>query len=439
MRFILTIFTVLLVIPASAGAAERWRAPQTVAAAPSGVLWGDTDVAIDDRGGLVAVWSSHARNRHAVLASRASGGGRLGRPVSVRSQRGLMGEARVAFDEDRNAVVAYRRAAGGTHRVASRTFTARGRLRGEQLLSGGGPNAFEPLFARTAGETPILSWRRTPARADDLTVQLAAAQADGRFERSVTYRFQDAPQAWVVAGGPRDERYVATIRRLPESAFSQVVVGLPRPNSPALDLQAISSGERTVREVAMTVTRAGRVVVAWTENHSGRQSLWVSDRPADGTFEPPRQLLPADRYLDGLTLVSSGRDTARAAWVTAATRREGRLVRPALVTAKLGVGGDDGPQRDLSPAGQSVEAFTMGADGRGGVTALWAGDVAAEPGGTLDVRAITPQGRFGRVQRITARGERAVAAALGVGKDGDAAAVWTVAGEKRVRVARRPG
>lgn len=439
MRSILTIFTVLLVIPAPAGAAERWRAPQTVAAAPSGVLWRDTDVAVDDRGGLVAVWSSSAGRQQAVLAARATSGGRFGRPLSVRAQRGSLGDARVAIDEDRHAVIAYRRVAGGVQRVASRTLTAGGRLLGEQFLSGPGSSAFFPLFARIVGDAPILSWRRSAARADDLTLEVASARQSGRFERRVTYAFPDAPHEWAVAGGPRDERYVATVRRLPDSAFSQVVVGVPRPNSTALDLQAISTGERTVREVALTVTRAGRVVVAWSENHSGRQSVWVSERPADGTFEPPRQLLPADRYIDGLTLVTSGADTARVAWVTAATRREGRLVRPALVTAKLGVSGDDGPQRDLSPAGQAVEAFTAAADGRGGVTALWAGDVAAEPGGSLHVRAITAQGRFGRVQRITARGERAVAAALGVGDDGDAAAVWTVAGEKRIRAARRPG
>jgi hypothetical protein len=92
----------------------------------------------------------------------------------------------------------------------------------------------------------------------------------------------------------------------------------------------------------------------------------------------------------------------------------------------------------VSPPDRSVETFAMAADGRGGVTLAWLSDKTAEPGGPLEVRAITAQGQFGRAQRLTAPGERAVTAALGVGTRGDAAAVWTTAGSKRVRVARRP-
>jgi hypothetical protein len=439
MRLILTIFTVLLLVPASAVAASGWEAPQTIGTASGGAEFADTDVAVDDRGSAVAVWSATGPGRDAVYAARASSGARFGRATLVRGQRGNLDDARVAFDGDRNAVVAYRRFTGGNHRVASRTLTPGGRLLGEQLLSGGGASAFEPLFARTVGDAPIVSWRRSPPRADDLRAELATAQEGGRFEQRVRYDFPDAPQAFVVAGGPADERVVATVRRVPDSARGEVVVGLPVEGSTTLDLRTVSGGRRTVREVALTVTRAGRIVVAWTENVGGRQAILVADRPRGGTFGPPRQILAPDRYIDQLTLVTTGEDTARAAWITAPARNAFRLRRGVVNTARLGVGGDDGPPRDVSTAGREVEAFTIAPDGRGGATVLWLSDVAAEPGGPLEARAITAQGRFGRVQRLTARAERAVAAALGVGAQGAAAAVWTVAGGERIRAARRPG
>ena len=199
MRSILTIFTVLLVIPAPAGAAERWRAPQTVAAAPSGVLWRDTDVAVDDRGGLVAVWSSSAGRQQAVLAARATSGGRFGRPLSVRAQRGSLGDARVAIDEDRHAVIAYRRVAGGVQRVASRTLTAGGRLLGEQFLSGPGLAAD---FAREGGRG-TLSAREIAAAAEagDPMAVGAMARYEHRLGRALASIINVLDPDVIVLGG----------------------------------------------------------------------------------------------------------------------------------------------------------------------------------------------------------------------------------------------
>ena len=102
-------------------------------------------------------------------------------------------------------------------------------------------------------------------------------------------------------------------------------------------------------------------------------------------------------------------------------------------------------------ADRSVLGASAGADARGGVVAVWQHDTKrAQPprdggvGGTesfIRARAITADGRHGRVQTLSIRDDLTAGPAVAVNRGGDAVAVWTQAHDGRrfaILAASRP-
>ena len=105
-------------------------------------------------------------------------------------------------------------------------------------------------------------------------------------------------------------------------------------------------------------------------------------------------------------------------------------------------------------ADRSVLGASAGADARGGVVAVWQHDTKrAQPprdgglGGTeslIRARAITADGRHGRVETLSIRDDLTAGPAVAVHRGGDAVAVWTqattaAASRSSPRRARAPG
>lgn len=412
----------LLAAPAAAPAAKPWERAETVSRVP-----GAPAAAIDAQGFTVLAWAGGSAGRRGAYGARRTQSRGFGEPFGLRTQRNWVDSAAVAFSASGDAIVAYRRFLAGNHRIESRTVRRSGSRTPPVSLSGPGSSAYDPAFTAVAAgglaPDPVLAWWRREAD----RVQLARA-VNGRLFTSSNDTVAGAQRAQYaqLAGG--------TVLAASATPTAVLIAARP-PGGDFGEPVTIASGSGPFRDAQLAVGPQDEVAVAWREYDGDTYRLRVAVAPPDGAFGPAETLSSADERAVAPQVAITTDGAVRVAYRSTAPGndsgpRPGRL--------KLATTGGQSPAAVVTGGRQRALAYELRAGGRGEVTLAWQ---RAEPGnlgsGAVFARAVTPSGRVGVRQLLTAPGEDGFSPTLAVGPRGDAVVAWVV-GQERLRAAYRP-
>lgn len=315
-------------------AGGRFGAPQDLL--QSG-LWGYgyPDVAVDAAGNAAVVWAAGAPPATHVQAALRRPGGAFGPPEEIAVSRNASG-TRIALDERGGGVavwfdLAAEPEAGSTVRAAIRSPD--GGWQAPQVL-GTASYPFPVLAVDPAGDAVVV-WADT--RPDRSVIESAYRPAGGVFGPSTTV--SNAGRAPDVAFDPKGNAVaVWSNAETIQTATRQAATGLW---GPAADIARGSSPK-------IGVDGRGDAIVAWGSRSAGgegvTQTIQASIRPAGGAWQPPVTLsAPGDfTHMDPVLAVNA-RGDAVVAWgmsiqiVAAAVRTAGAPFGPARDVSQAGV------------------------------------------------------------------------------------------------------
>jgi hypothetical protein len=393
---------VLLVLTGSAAAI--FGAPQTIS--PAGVAASEPQIATDEDGDAVAVWTAGAEGALEVQARFRPAGGEWG-PVETLSTPGEDSSSpQVVFDERDNALIAW------TSFQTSQTdpASATARVRASFRPRGGGfaPSAvvhqeaggqtvfFQPQLA--VDESAALVWTREgPDSA--LTVQAAFRPKGGSF----------GPAQDVIAGGfdpdvAVDERGNTIVVATGETL--QVVSSFKPRTGSFGPVQPISPGDGFTPRVA--ADEDGNAIVVW--DAAGR--IEASVRQAGRSFGAAQPLSdPALTAFD--PDVAFDDEDAVIAW--AAGDAAGTQIQTVTRTER----GSLTAVQPLSPAGG--EAFEPQVAAEDGATIVWTRDLRVQGAFRAEHRKL-----FGSAQTLSEPGFDAFEPDAAMDDDGNVHTVWTL-------------
>ncbi|MGH2979774.1 MAG: hypothetical protein ACRDLQ_09090 [Solirubrobacterales bacterium] len=372
------------------------------------------DVAVDERGNSIAVWTGPAQELVSSFRPRT---GSFGAPAPISD--GPAELPRIATDDDNNALVVWSEnlRVMSSFRPAGRSFGAK------QLVSTDGADAFDADLA-FEDEDALIGWSEFDG--SNLRVRAAA-----RTKRGVL----TAPETLSAAGGDAFEPQVAVddgaavVWTRIDTIGNQRVQGAFRAEHRRSfgSTQTLSEPRFEAFEPDVAIDDDGNALSVWTFDANPDPALLepqiqFSLRPAAGTFTEPAPISSPDRLAFQPRIATDEWGNALAVWVEDdedGTNRVRAAFRPAGLALEF-------PQSwTLSEDGADASEPQVVFDERGNALVVW---VRADPEGDGDSRvesAFRPKrGSFGTPTLVSSAEDGVAAFGVRVAIDESATAVW---------------
>ena len=396
---------VLLLLMSISGASAIFGEPETIS--PEGVEASEPQIATDERGNAIAVWTAGPDGGHEVVAALRPAGGPWGAPQTLSSAGEDSTSPQVVFDERDNALVAWTSfetaatGSGGTARVRA-SFRPRGGAFGPSRLvheEAGDIVFFQPRLE--IDESATLVWTRDAAVEGTLTVQGAFRPKGGVFGTAQTvFTAGFDPD---VAVDEHGNSIVVATRETGPLDFHVWSSSKPRTGSFGAP-QQLSAGNGDTPRVA--TSEDNDAIAVWSEDGVIREAF----RPAGRSFGQSVPLSdPALLAFD--PAVSFDEEDAVVAW--AAGDESGSRIQ----TVTRAERGSLTPVQTLSAPGDAFEPDVAGEDG---AAIVWTRDLRVQGAFRAEHRK-----SFGAAQTMSEPGFEAFEPDVAMDDDGNVLTVWT--------------
>jgi hypothetical protein len=319
-------------------------------------------VALDAEGDALIVWSWYDGSKSRVHARALSAAGALGPLKTISLTTQTSGSARVAFDGDGTALIAWIAYDGTYPRILARTRSAAGVLGPVRYLSAAGESARNPQVAVNPNGFAVVVWER-----------FAGAK-------------------WQVQARTR-------------------VAGAFRP------IVTLSAAGQDASNVQVALGAAGDAVVLWRHYVGGRVQTRTRSR-STGVYGPIQTLADNSVGYDPQVALDADGD-AVFVWTGADGSNYGIKARRRSAAGALG------PVLTFSPAGQHAATPQVAIDGGGNVVIVWANNIPGNPTQHILARTRSAAGALGPVQTLSATtGQNAAYPEVALSPGGLAVVVW---------------
>jgi PKD repeat protein len=267
------------------------------------------DVALDGKGGAVAVWRSNSGGPHSIVqAAYRAAGGAWQSPTSLSALGQNAYDPHIAVDGDGNALAAWDRF-DGTHQVVQTAFRpAGGTWQAPVTVSGTGLGAQHPQVAFDGLGNALVAFDRdgTTSR-----VQVAVRSAAGSWQVPIylSAAGSDATDQQVAAD-PQGDMVVAWDRKAGGTWVAEATVRAPGGTWPGA--VALSNPGGDADEVHVGLDAQGGAVALWVWGATG--TVQSASRPAGGAWGAPVAVAPALGGAYDLGLGVDAQGNAVAAW-----------------------------------------------------------------------------------------------------------------------------
>jgi hypothetical protein len=371
------------------------------------------EVAMDDAGDAVVVWQRPDGTNLRVQAVTRSAGSGFSAPVNLSTAGRDAEDPEVAMDEDGDAVAVWSRFDGSDFRVQAVTRSAGGGFSVPVNLSAAGEDGILPQVAMDKVGNAVVVWRRFDGA--NIRVQAATRPAGGAFSGPVNLspagedgftpavamgETGDAVAAWGHFDGPDSRVQVAT--RPAGGAFSGPV-----------DISAAGVDAFTP---AVAMDQDGDAVAVWTRDNGANRRVQTANRPAGGAFSAPVNLSSAAEDATGPGVAVGDAGDAVAIW----RRFDG--LHNIVQTATRPAGGDSSAPSNRSASGGEAGDAGVAMNGPGDALAAWHRFNGANH--IVQAASRPAGGAFGGSVNLTAAGRDAFNPQTAMDNGGDGIAVW---------------
>jgi hypothetical protein len=396
-------------------------------------------IATDEDSNALVVWSEDLR----VMSSFRRAGSSFGPKQLVSTDGADAFDADLAF-EDEEALIAWSEFDGSSLRVRAATRTEKGALTAPETLSAAGGDAFEPQVAADDGAAVV--WTRIDASGNQRvqgafraehrksfgSAQTLSEPGFEAFEPDVAMDDDgNALAAWTLDADPDPAALAPRIQfslRPAAGTFTE-----PTP---------VSSPERLAFQPRIATDEWGNAVAVWVEDdEDGTDRVRAAFRPAGFALEFPQSWTLSDDGADASEpqVVFDERGNALVVWVRADPDGDGDARVESAFRSRRG---SFGAPTLVSSAEDGVAAFGVRLAIDESATAVW-----SELEDLVDLRAVAafrPKGgSFGTPVTLSAQGQAGFEPDVAVDEEGNSTVVWTegdllAGGEPSVRWAFKP-
>lgn len=407
----LAALTVAAVVPGGALAAPTWLAPSDLSA--TGQDAGHAQVAVDPAGDAVVVWQRYDGSEEIVQAASRPAGGTWQPPTNLSAPGQDAEEPRVAIDQAGDAIAVWRRSDGSNQIIQAAGRPAGGTWAPAVSLSAAGESAREPAVVVDPAGGATVVWARFDG--SNTIVQAASKPAGGVWQSAVDLstagRNASRPDIGVDAAGDA----VAIWERYDGSSYIIQSASRPAGASWGAPLNLSEIGENA-EEPTVSIDPAGDAVAVWWRFEGGDQVIQSTSRSAGGTWQGPVNISAPGIGASEPDVAVGPTGDAVAVW----TRNDG--AHYIVQSASRPAGGSWQAPTNLSATGQDAGHAEVGVDQAGDAVATW----ERYDGSEFVVQAAAGRvgGAWGPSQDLSAAGRNAEEPALAVDPAGDAVAVW---------------
>jgi hypothetical protein len=399
--------------PGSALASPTWLSP--VGLSNPDYNGEEAEVGIDKAGDTIAVWVHFDGSNEIIQAAERPAGGTWGSPVDLSAPGEDAADPRLAVGAAGDAVAVWRRYDGANTRIEAASLTPGGTWGAPVKLSAGGENAgFAGVAVDSAGDAAAV-WQRFDGV--NPIIQASTRSAGGVWQAPVdlSEAGENAffPQVAVDPAGDA----VAVWERYDGADFITQAASRPAEGSWEAPVNLSAPGQNGA-EPQVALDSAGDAVVVWDRYGSGDTIIQASERPAGGAWQAPVDLSePGAVEAGGAQVGIDSAGDAVALWsVRAATDY-------VIQAASLPAGGTWQAPSVISDPGHTAEEARLGVGPNGEAAAIW--DLYDGANRRVQVAARTAGGTWQPPVDLSAPGEDGIQPAVAVAADGDAVALWS--------------
>jgi hypothetical protein len=400
-----------VVLPAGAGAA--WTAPVDLSA--NGRPAEDSQVAVDIDGDAVLTWSRLDGSGFSLVQARARSAAGALTSVQTLSAGGQNAfNPHVAVDDGGNAVFVWRRFDGINWRIQARARSAAGGLSAVQNLTPAGVNGEEPRVAVDADGDAVFAWLQPMSGRRAVVTRSRSTAGVLTPIQTVSDVGQLAldPQVGVDAGG----NAVFTWRW--SNGINFLVQTRARSAGGVLSaVQILSSTGQNGFEPQVAVDVDGDAVFTWRRSDGTTFRAQARRRSAAGALSAVQTLSAGGQDAFSPKLGVDDVGNAVFAW----ERFDGIAVR-IQARARPWTTGTLSAVQDLSSAGEDAFGPQIAVDATGDAVVTWEGFDGTNS--RIRARTRSSAGALGVIDTLSAAGQNAEAAQIGVDSTGNAVASW---------------
>ncbi len=396
-----------------AGAEPTRLAVQRISAAG-----GDAEapqLAIDPAGDTVAVWSRYDGTHLIVQAARRPSGGAWSAPASLSAPGRDAREAQVAVDDAGFAVAIWSRNNGSRTVIQASFSSPAGGWSAPVDLSDPEWSAEAPQVAVGPTGEAVAVWSRYDGTHD--RIQAATGSPGGAWsapaDLSAVGRNATEPQVAVDAGGGA----VALWARHDGSAF--IAQSATRPAGGVWgDAEDLSATGHSAEGPRLAVDPGGDTVAVWSRSDGTDERVQSAARQSGGAWSAPVELSPAGTNGADPEVALAPDGEAVAVW-----SRSGLGPNSIIQAATGRIGAPWSPAVDVSANGEAVESPQVAIDGAGEAFAAW----SSSDGAPSLIQSATrpPGGAWSGPQRESELGSNSGEPQAALDTAGDGALLWT--------------
>jgi microcompartment protein CcmK/EutM len=374
----------------------------------------NAQVAVDPAGNAVVVWlgSDGAHDRVQVRRRSASGSLSAVQTLSAAGQDAT--DPQVALDALGNAVVVWTRSDGNHDRIQVRRRSVSGSLSAVQTLSAVGGDAFGPQVAVGANGNAVVVWERYNGTDNRIQVRRRAAGGSLTAVQNLSPSGQHAyePQVAVDANG----NAVVVWYRF-DGAHDRIQVRRRTAAGGLSAVQTLSPAGQNASNPQVAVDPDGNAVAAWRRFDGTKWRIQVRRRAAGGSLSAVQTLSDAGQDASDPQVAVDRNGNAVVAWY----RFDGANFR--IQAVRRTAGGSLSAVLTLSGAGQGAIRPRVAIDREGNAMVVW----QTFDGADFRIQGLrrTAGGSLSEVLTLSAAGQDAANAELGVDPEGNSVVVWS--------------
>lgn len=319
-------------------------------------------VAIDDSGNALVVWSRLDGSNFRFEARARSASGALGPIEILLDAEQSAASARVAMDPDGNAVVVWSNWVGANRRVQARARSASGALGAIRTLSAKGQDAITPQVAMDPSGNAVVVWLRFDGA--HYRVQARARSASGQLSATKTLSAANqtagTPQLAVDLGG----NTVVVWHRF-DGVSNRVQARVRKLSGKITPTRSLSAAGHNALSAQVGVDAAGNALVVWYAFDGADVVVQARERTAAGALSTIQTLSDPGQDPGPAQVVVDADGNGVVAW----HRFEGGNLRAQARTRMPD--GTLSPVENLSPVGVNVSYPELAGNLAGNVVAVW--------------------------------------------------------------------
>jgi PKD repeat protein len=402
----------LALCAARAWAAPTWLSPVNLSAPGQNAVV--PQVAMNQGGNAVAVWRRSDGTNTRVQAAVRPAGGSFSAPVNISAAGQDANSPQVAIDQAGDAVAVWTRSDGANVRIQTASRPAGGSFSAPVNISAAGQDAFNPQVAMNQGGDAVAVWRRSDGSND--RVQAASRAAGGGFSAPVNLSVagKDTHDPQVAIDEPGDA--VAVWTRF-DGANDRVQAASRAGGGGFSAPDNLSAAGQTAFNPQVAMDQGGGAVAVWERFDGANERVQAAIRPSGGAFSAPVNLSAAGQPAGNAQVAIDAGGDAVAVW----QRFNGanNIVQAAIRSA----GGAFSAPVNLSATGRDAFDSQVAMDQGGDAVAVWSRFV----GGDVRVQAANRPagGGFSAEANLSAAGEDATLPQVAMDQAGDALAAWS--------------